>query len=183
MAKWQGKSRNSDRLYFGGLKIIADSDCSHEIKRHVLLGRKAMTNLDSIFKSTVTTWPIKVHVVKAKVFPVVKYGCKTWTIKKAECQRIDAFKLYCWGKTLESPLSCKEIKQVNPKGNQPWMFTGRTEAEAEAPGLCGKLIHWKISWCWERLRAGGEGGDRGWDGRMASPTQRTWVFGQTQGDG
>ena len=78
---------------FGDSKIIADSDCSHEIKRHLLLGRKAMTNLDSILNSTVTTWPIKVHIVKAKVFTVVTYRCETWTIKKAECQRIDAFKL------------------------------------------------------------------------------------------
>jgi len=91
----------------GGSKITADGDCSHEIKRHLLLGRKAMTNLDSILKSRDITLPTKVHLVKAMVFPVVMYGCENWTIKKAECWRIDAFKLL--EKTLESPLDCKEI--------------------------------------------------------------------------
>ena len=81
---------------FGGSKITADGDCSHEIKRHMLLGRKVMTNLDSILKSRDTTLPTKVHLVKAMVFPVVTYGCGSWTIKKAECQRIDAFELWCW---------------------------------------------------------------------------------------
>ena len=103
-----------------------------EIKRHLLLRRKAMTNLDSIFKSRDVTLPTKVHLVKAMVFPVVMYRCESWTIKKAEHQRIDAFELRCW-KGLESPLDYKEIKPVNPKGNQPWMFTGRTEEEAETP--------------------------------------------------
>ena len=101
---------------FGGSKITADADCSHEIKRHLLLGRKTMTNLDSILKSTDITLPKKVHLVKAMVFPVVMYGCETWTIKKAECRRIDAFELWCW-KTLESPLDCKEIQPVHPKEN------------------------------------------------------------------
>ena len=93
---WQSNREKVETVtdfIFGGSKIIADSDCSHEIKRHFLLGWKAMTNLDSILKSRVTIWLIKVHIVKAKVFPVVTYGCETWTIKKAECQRIDAFKL------------------------------------------------------------------------------------------
>ena len=80
----------------GGSKITADGDCSHEIKRHLPLGRKVMTNLDSIFKSRDTTLSAKVHLVKAMVFPVVMYGCESWTIKKAECQRIDAFELWCW---------------------------------------------------------------------------------------
>ena len=86
---------NSGWLYFGGSKITADGDCSHEIKRHLLLGRKVMTNLDSIFKSRHMTLPTKVHLVKAMVFRVVMYGCESWTIKKAECQRIDAFELWC----------------------------------------------------------------------------------------
>ena len=103
---------------FLGSKIIADGDCSHEIKRCLLLGRKVMTNLDSIFKSRDITLPTKVHLVKAMVFPVVMYGCESWTIKKAECQRIDAFQLWCWEKTLESPLDCKEIQPVHPKANQ-----------------------------------------------------------------
>ena len=101
-----------------GSKITADGDCSHEIKRCLLLGRKAVTNLDSILKSRDITLLTKVHLVKAMVFPMVMYGCESWTIKKAEHQRIDAFELWCW-KTLESPLDCKEIKPVHPKGNQP----------------------------------------------------------------
>ena len=101
-----------------GSKITADGDCSHEIKRCLLLGRKVITNLDSIFKSRDISLPTKVHLVKAVVFPVVMYRCESWTIKKAEHQRIEAFKLVL-EKTLESPLVCKKIKPVNPKGNQP----------------------------------------------------------------
>ena len=94
-----------------------DDDCSHESKRRFLLGRKAMKNLDSILKSRDINLLTKVYLVKAVVFPVLMYGCKSWTIKKAECHRIDAFKLWYW-RRLESPLDCKEIKPVNPKGNQ-----------------------------------------------------------------
>ena len=119
---------------FLGSKITADGDFSHEIKRCLLLGRKAMTNLDSIFKSRDITLPTKVHLVKAMVFPVVMYGCESWTIKKAECRRIDAFELWCW-RRLESPLDCKEIQPVHPKGDQSWVFIGRTDAEAETPIL------------------------------------------------
>ena len=93
--RWRNNG-NSDRLYFPGPKITADGDCSCEIKRHLLLGRKAMANIDSILKSRYSTLPTKVHLVKAMVFPVVMYGCESWTIKKAECQRIDAFELWCW---------------------------------------------------------------------------------------
>ena len=101
----------------GGSKIIADGDCSHEIKRHLLLVRKIMTNLDSILKSRDITLPTKVHLVRAMVFPVVMYGYESWTIKKAEHRRIYAFELWCW-RRLESPLDCKEIQPVHPKGNQ-----------------------------------------------------------------
>ena len=101
---------------FLGSKITADGDQSHEIKRCLLLGRKAMTNLDSILKSRDITLPTKVHVVKAMVFPVVTYGCEIWTIKKAEHRGIDAFELWCWRRLLKSPLDCKEIQPV--KGNQ-----------------------------------------------------------------
>ena len=87
----------------GGSKITADGDCSHEIKRHLLLGRKVMTNLDSILKSRDITLPTKAHLVKAVVFPVVMYGCESWTIKKAERQRIDAFELWCWRRLLRAP--------------------------------------------------------------------------------
>ena len=102
-----------------GSKITADGDCSHEIKRRLLLGRKTMTNLDSILKSRDITLSKKVRIVKDIVFPVVMYRCDSWTIKKAERQRIDAFKVWYWDKTLEIPLDNKEIKLVNPKGNQP----------------------------------------------------------------
>ena len=117
----------------GGSKITADGDCSHDIKRHLLLGRKVMTNLDSIFKSRDTALPTKVRLVKAMVFPVVMYGCESWTVKKAESRRIDAFELL--EKTLESPLDCKEIQPVHSKGDQPWVFFGRTDAKAETPIL------------------------------------------------
>jgi len=91
----------------GGSKITVDGDCNHEIKRHLLLGRKFMTNLDSIFKSRDATLPTKVHVVKAPVFPVVMYGCESWTVKKAECQRIDAFELWCWRRLLRVPWTAR----------------------------------------------------------------------------
>ena len=99
-----------------GSKITADGDCSHEIKRCLLLGRKTMTNLDSILKSRVITLLTEVHLVKAMVFPIVMYGCESWTIKKVDRQRIDALELWCW-RRFESPLDSKEIKPVNPKGN------------------------------------------------------------------
>ena len=119
---------------FGGSKITADGDCSHEIKRLLLLGRKVMTNLDSIFKSTDITLPTKVHLVKAMVFPVVMYGCESWTVKKAECQRIDASELWCQRRLLRVPW-IKEIQPVHSKGDQSWVFIGRTDAEAETPTL------------------------------------------------
>ena len=103
---------------FLGSKITADGDCSHEIKRRLLLGRKVMTNLYSILKSRDITFPTKVHLLKGMVFPVVKYECESWTIKKTKHQRIDAFELAVLEKTLESPLDSKEIKPVNPKRNQ-----------------------------------------------------------------
>ena len=118
-----------------GSKITVDGDCSHEIKRRLLLGRKVMNNLDSILKSRDITVPTKVHLVKAIVFPVVMYGCESWTIKKAEHQRIDAFELWCWRRLLRSPLDCKEIQPVHSKGDQPWVFFGRNDAEAETPIL------------------------------------------------
>ena len=118
---------------FLGYQITADGDCSHEIKRRLLLGRKVMTNLDSILKSILKniTLPTKVRLVKVMVFPVVIYGCESWTVKKAERQRIDAFELVL-EKTLESPLDCKEVQPVHPKGDQSWVFIGRTD-EAESP--------------------------------------------------
>ena len=117
-----------------GFKIIADGDCSHEIKRCLLLGRKVMTNLDSILKSRDITLPTKVHLGKAMIFPVVMYGCDSWTPKKAEHWSIVASALCCW-KRLESPLNCKEIQPIHPKGDQFWVSIGRTDVEAETPTL------------------------------------------------
>src|SRR5574338_187714 len=101
-------------------KITVDGDCSHEIKRRLLLGRKAMTNLDSIFKSRDITLPTKVHLVKAMVFPMVMYGCESWTVKKAECRRIDAFELWCWGRLLRVPWTARRsnqsiLKEISPE--------------------------------------------------------------------
>ena len=96
---------------FGGSKITADGDCSHEIKIHLLLGRKVMTNLDSILKSRDITLPTKVHLIKAMVFPVVRYGCESWTVKKAERQRIDAFELWCWRRLLRVPWTARRSNQ------------------------------------------------------------------------
>ena len=120
---------------FLGSKITADGDCSHEVKRRLLLGRKVMTNLDSIFKSRDITLPTKVRPVKAMVFLVVMYGCESWTLKKVERRRIDAFKTVVLEKILASPLDCKEIRPVHPKGNQSWVFIGRTDVDAETPIL------------------------------------------------
>ena len=108
--RWRN-SGNSVRLYFLGSKITADGDCSHEIKRYLLLGRKDMTNLDSILKSRDITLPTKVHLVKAMVFPAVMYGCEIWTIKKAEHRRIDAFELWCWKRLLRIPWTARRSNQ------------------------------------------------------------------------
>ena len=117
---------------FLGSKIIGDGDFSHEIKRHLPLGRKPMTNQDSILKSRDITLLTKVHLVKAMVFPLVMYRCESWTVKKAEHQRIYAFELWCWRRLLGVPWT---ERRSNPKGNQPLIFIGRTDAEAEAPKL------------------------------------------------
>ena len=122
-------------LFFGGSKITADGDCSHEIKRRLLLGRKVMTNLDNIFKSRDITLPTKVHLVKATVFPVVMYGCESWTVKTAEHRRIDAFELWCWRRLLRVLWNCKEIQPVYSEGDQSWDFFGRNDAKAETPVL------------------------------------------------
>ena len=104
---------------FGGSKVTADGDCSHEIKRHLLLGRKVMTNLDSIFKSRDITLPTKVHLFKAMIFPVVMYGCESWTVKKAECRRIDAFELLCWRRLLRAPWTARRSNQSILKETSP----------------------------------------------------------------
>ena len=126
-----GKKWKLTDFIFLGSKITVDGDYSHKIKRYLLLGRKAMTNLNSILKIRDITLPTKVHLVKATVFPVVRYGCESWTVKKAEGLR-RCFQIVVLEKTLERSLDSKEIKPVNPKGSQPWKFIGRTDAEAEA---------------------------------------------------
>ena len=107
-------------IYLFGSKITTDGDCSHEIKRRLLLGRKVITNLDSIFKSRDITLPTKVHLVKAMVFLVVMYGCKSWTVKKSECRRIDAFELWCWRRLLRVPWTARRSNQCSLKEISPW---------------------------------------------------------------
>ena len=119
ITSWQIDGETVSDLIFWGSKITADDNCSHEIKRHLLIGRKVMTNLDSIFKSRDITLPPKVCVVKAMVFPVVMYGCENWTVKKAECRRIDAFVLWCWRRLLRVPWIARRsnqsiLKEISP---------------------------------------------------------------------
>ena len=160
-----------------GSEITADSDCSHEVKRHLLLGRKTMTNLDSILKSRDITLPTKVHVVKAMVFSEVMYRCERWTIKKAKHQRI-AFKMCAEEDlSLESPL-----KKQGGQTSQSWRKStlnihckDRCWNSNTLATWCEELTHWKRPWCLERLKARG-GGDRGWNGWMVSLTQWTLVW-------
>ena len=141
---WQIDGKTVRDFIFLDFQITADGDCSHEIKRRLLLGRKAMTNLDSILKRRDITLPTKVHLDKAMVFPEVMYGCESWTIKKAEHQRTDAFELWCCRRLL-SPLDSKEIQPVHPKGNQSWIVIGRTDAKAETPILWPPVVkNWLI---------------------------------------
>ena len=165
----------SDFIFLGS-KITAYSDCSHEIKRRLLLGRKVMTNLDSILKSRDVTLPTKFLLVKAMVFPIVMYGCEL------DYKESSALKNWCFWtvmleKTLESPLDCEEIQPVRPKGNQSWIFIGRTDAEAETPILWPPdAKNWLIQDPDAGLKAEGDRDSRGWEGLMASLTQWTWVW-------
>ena len=161
-------------LFFGGSKITADSDYSHEIRRRLLLGRKTMKNIDSVLKGRDITLPKKVHIVKAVVFPVVMYGCENWSIKKAEHWRIDAFELWCWRRLYRVPWIARRSNQSILKEISPEYSLERTDAEAETPILWPPHAKsWLIGkdWCCEGLGAGGEGDDRGWDGWMASLTR------------
>ena len=149
MANRWGKNGNSERFLFLGSKIL--------------------------LKSRDITLLAKVHIVKTMVFPVVRYRCESWTIKKAEHQRTDAFKLWCWRRLLRAPWTARRsyhsiLKEINP---EDWCRTGSSNPLAT---WCEELPHWERLLCWERLRTKGEGGDRGWDGQMASPTQSTWVW-------
>ena len=166
---------------FWGSKITADGDFSHEIKRSLLLGRKVMANQDGILKSRHITLPTNVCLVKDTVFPVVMYGCESWTIKKAECQRIDAFELWCWRRLLRVPWTARRsnqpiLKEISPGFSlEGLMLKLKLEYFGHLMTRI-PLATWKRPWCWERLRAGGEGDSRGRDGWMASPTRWTWVW-------
>ena len=129
--RW-GVETVSDFIFWGS-KITVDGDCSHEIKRRLLLGRKVKTNLDSIFKSRDIALPTKVRLVKAMVFPVVMYGYESWTVKKAERRRIDAFELWCWRRLLRVPWTARRSNQSISEGDQSWDFFGRNDAKAETP--------------------------------------------------
>ena len=162
---------------FLGSKITADGDCSHEIKRCLFLGRKVMTNIDSILKSRDITLPTKVPLVKAMVFPVVMCRCESGAIKKAEHWRIDAFELWCWRRLLRVPWTARWsnqsiLKEISPEYWKDWCWSWSSNPLAT---WCEELTHWKRPWCCERLKAG-EWFDRGWDGWMASLTQSTWIW-------
>ena len=151
----------------------------HEIKGCLLLGRKVMTNLDGMFKSRDITLPTKVHLIKAMVFPMVMYGCESWTIKKSECQRIHASELWCWRGLLRVPWTARRssqsiLKEISPE----YSLEGQMmKLKFQYFGhLMRRTDSFEKTCCWERLRAGGEGDDRGWDGWVASPTQWTWVW-------
>ena len=170
---------NNETVIFLGSKITSYGDCSHEIKRWLLLGRKVMTNLDSILKSRDITLSTKVHLVKAMVFPVVMYGCENWTIKKVEHQRIDAFELWYWRRLLRVPWTARRSNQSILKEISPGCSLEGRMLKLRLQYIATwweELTHLKRPWCWERLRAGGEGDDRGWDGWIASPTQWSWVW-------
>ena len=164
-------------LLFFGSKITADGDCSHEIKRHLLLGRKVMTNLDSILKSRDITLPIKVRLVKAMVFPVSMYGYESWTIRKAEHRRIDSFELLC-GRLLRVPWIARRSKQSILKEISPaYSLEGLIlKLKLQCFGhLVWRTDSLEMTWCLVRLKVG-EGDNRGWDSWMASPMRWTWVW-------
>ena len=174
MASRRGNKKTASDFIFLCSKITADGDCSCEIKRNFLLGRKAMTNLGSILKSKDITLQTKVCLVKAMVFPVVMYGCESWTIKKTECWRTDAFELWCCRRLLRVPWIARSNQSILKEINAEYSLE-RLKLQYFGH-LFEESTHWKRPWCWERLRAGREGDDRGWDCWMASLTQWTWVW-------
>ena len=163
---------------FSGAKITVDGECTYEINRCLLLGRKAMTNLDSLLKSRDITLPTKGHLVKAMVFPVVVYGCESQTIEKAERRRIDVFELWCWRRLLRVHWTARRSNQSILKEISPGCsLEGLLRLKLQYFGhLMQRADSFEKTWCWERLKAGGEGDNRGWDGWMTSPTQWTWVW-------
>ena len=153
ITSWQIDGEIVTDFILWGSKITADGDCSNVIKRHLLLGSKVITNLDSIIKSRDITLPTKIHLVKAMVFPVVMYGCESWTVKKAEHRRIDAFELWCWRKLLGDPWTARRsnqstLKEISPK----YLLEGlmlKPKLQYFAT-WCDELTHWKRPCCWER---------------------------------
>ena len=177
--RW-GNSGSSVRLYFLGSKITADADCSHEIKRRLLLGRKVMTNLASILKSRDITLPTKVHLVKAMVFPVIMYGdvrVELW--RKLSAEELMFLNCGVGGDSWESlelqgdPTSPSQRKSVLGVHWKDWCWSWNSNTLATS---CEELTRWKRSWCWEGLGEGGEGDNRGWDGWMVSLTRWTWIW-------
>ena len=176
ITSWQIEGETMETVtdfIFLGSKITAHGDCCHEIKRRLFLGRKAMTNLDSILKSRASTLATNVHLVKVMVFPVVMYGCESWTVKKAERRRIDAFELWCWRRLLRVPWPARRSNQSILKEISP---------EYSWEGLMLKLkyqsfghLMWRAN-SFEKTLMPGKIEDRGWDDWMASPTQWTWVW-------
>ena len=171
--------KHCQTLFFWGSKITADGDCSHEIKRRLLLRRKVMINLDIILKSRDITLPTKVRLVKALVFPMVMYGRESWTKKKAERRKIDAFELWCWRRLLRVPWTARRSNQSILKdissgcSLEGLMLTLKLSTLAT---WFEELIHWERPWCWKGLGAGEEGDNRRWDGQMASPTWWAWLW-------
>ena len=175
--RWVTVETVADFIFFGS-KITADGDCSHEIKRCLLLGRKVITNLDSILKRRDITWSTKVHLVKAMIFPLVVYGCESWTINKAE-PRILMLLNHGVGEDLRVPWTARRsnqsiLKEISPEYSLEVLIL---KLKLQYFGhLMRKTDEFKRPWFWERLKAGGEWNDRGWDGWMASPTPWTWVW-------
>ena len=172
-----GKEWKQWETIFLGSKITADGNYSHEIKRHLLLGRKAMTNLDSILKSRDITLSTNVCLVKVMVFPIVMYGCESWTIKKAEHQRTDAFELWCWRRLLRIAWTARRSNQSILKEISPEYSLEGLKLELQYFGhLMGRADSLEKTLILKRLKVGGEGDNRGWDGWMASLTWRRWVW-------
>ena len=181
ITSWQIDGKNVETVrdfIFLGSKVTVDGDCSEKIKRCLLLGRKAMTKLDSVLKSRDITLLTKVGVLTAMIFLVVMYGCESWTIKKAEHWGINAFKLWCWRRVLRVSWTARRSNQSILKKStlnirwKDWCWNWSSNTLAT---WCKESIHGKRSWCWEKLRAR-EGAKRGWDVRMASLTQWTWIL-------
>ena len=153
ITSWQIDGEKMETLtdfIYGGSKITVDGECIHDIKRRLLLGRKVTTNLDSILKSRDITLPTKVHLVKAMIFPVVMCGCESWTIKKAECPRTDAFELWCWRRLLRVPWTARRSNQSILKEISPEYSLGGLMLKLKLQyfgHLCEEVTHWKRPWC------------------------------------